>query len=53
MTLDISKYPTLALANTPDELRSLPKEALPKLCDELRTYLLNLLANQAATLHLV
>ncbi|NOH54863.1 1-deoxy-D-xylulose-5-phosphate synthase [Vibrio coralliilyticus] len=41
MTLDISKYPTLALANTPDELRSLPKEALPTLCDELRTYLLN------------
>lgn len=41
MTLDISKYPTLALANTPDELRSLPKEMLPNLCDELRTYLLN------------
>lgn len=41
MTLDISKYPTLALANTPDELRTLPKEMLPKLCDELRTYLLN------------
>ncbi|MGC9422572.1 MULTISPECIES: 1-deoxy-D-xylulose-5-phosphate synthase [Vibrio] len=41
MTLDISKYPTLALANTPDELRSLPKEVLPKLCEELRTYLLN------------
>ncbi|WP_165310548.1 1-deoxy-D-xylulose-5-phosphate synthase [Vibrio ziniensis] len=41
MTLDISKYPTLALANTPDELRSLPKNILPKLCDELRTYLLN------------
>ena len=41
MTLNISKYPTLALANTPDELRSLPKEMLPKLCDELRTYLLN------------
>ncbi|PMH37514.1 1-deoxy-D-xylulose-5-phosphate synthase [Vibrio sp. 10N.286.49.B3] len=41
MTLDISKYPTLALANTPDELRLLPKEALPTLCDELRTYLLN------------
>ncbi|MEZ8966189.1 1-deoxy-D-xylulose-5-phosphate synthase [Vibrio breoganii] len=41
MTLDISKYPTLALANTPDELRSLPKETLPTLCDELRTYLLN------------
>ncbi len=41
MTLDISKYPTLALADTPIELRSLPKESLPKLCDELRTYLLN------------
>ncbi|MDW6092276.1 1-deoxy-D-xylulose-5-phosphate synthase [Vibrio rhizosphaerae] len=41
MTLDISKYPTLALANTPQELRTLPKDVLPKLCDELRTYLLN------------
>ncbi|MDG3088893.1 1-deoxy-D-xylulose-5-phosphate synthase [Vibrio hannami] len=41
MTLDISKYPTLSLADTPVELRSLPKETLPKLCDELRTYLLN------------
>ncbi|EOK5704084.1 1-deoxy-D-xylulose-5-phosphate synthase [Vibrio vulnificus] len=41
MTLDISKYPTLALAETPDELRLLPKETLPTLCDELRTYLLN------------
>ncbi|NOH78949.1 1-deoxy-D-xylulose-5-phosphate synthase [Vibrio sp. RE86] len=41
MTLDISKYPTLALADTPDELRSLPKDVLPTLCDELRTYLLN------------
>ncbi|SHO54709.1 1-deoxy-D-xylulose-5-phosphate synthase [Vibrio quintilis] len=40
MTLDISKYPTLALANTPDELRQLPKDMLPKLCEELRTYLL-------------
>ncbi|UTZ36671.1 1-deoxy-D-xylulose-5-phosphate synthase [Vibrio campbellii] len=41
MTLDISKYPTLALANTPEELRLLPKETLPTLCNELRTYLLN------------
>ncbi|MBB1312776.1 1-deoxy-D-xylulose-5-phosphate synthase [Aliivibrio sp. SR45-2] len=40
MSLDISKYPILALANTPDELRSLPKESLPALCDELRAYLL-------------
>ncbi len=41
MPLDISKYPILALANTPDELRTLPRESLPVLCDELRTYLLN------------
>ncbi|MDD1783472.1 1-deoxy-D-xylulose-5-phosphate synthase [Enterovibrio sp. ZSDZ35] len=41
MTLDIAKYPTLALANTPDELRSLPRDVLPTLCEELRTYLLN------------
>ncbi|KKD62339.1 1-deoxy-D-xylulose-5-phosphate synthase [Grimontia sp. AD028] len=41
MTLDISKYPTLALADMPDELRTLPRDVLPKLCDELRTYLLN------------
>ncbi|UJF18850.1 1-deoxy-D-xylulose-5-phosphate synthase [Vibrio sp. SS-MA-C1-2] len=41
MSLDISKYPTLALASIPEELRSLPKESLPTLCDELRRYLLN------------
>jgi len=41
MTLDIAKYPTLALADNPEELRLLPKDTLPKLCDELRTYLLN------------
>lgn len=41
MPIDITKYPTLALADTPQELRSLPKESLPKLCDELRQYLLN------------
>ncbi|MGF1760401.1 1-deoxy-D-xylulose-5-phosphate synthase [Photobacterium sagamiensis] len=41
MTLDISKYPHLALVNTPDELRLLPLESLSTVCDELRTYLLN------------
>ncbi|MGF1752863.1 1-deoxy-D-xylulose-5-phosphate synthase [Vibrio makurazakiensis] len=41
MTLDISKYPTLALADMPEDLRLLPKETLPTLCDELRRYLLN------------
>ncbi|HIF9120011.1 TPA: 1-deoxy-D-xylulose-5-phosphate synthase [Photobacterium damselae] len=40
MTLDISKYPHLALADTPDELRLLPIDSLPQVCDELRTYLL-------------
>ena len=40
MTLDIAHYPTLALANTPDELRLLPQERLGKLCDELRQFLL-------------
>ncbi|ADZ41605.1 TPA: 1-deoxy-D-xylulose-5-phosphate synthase [Yersinia enterocolitica] len=40
MSLDIAKYPTLALAENPEELRMLPKESLPKLCDELRQYLL-------------
>ncbi|MCY9845218.1 1-deoxy-D-xylulose-5-phosphate synthase [Vibrio caribbeanicus] len=41
MTLDISKYPTLAQADTPEDLRRLPKESLTALCNELRTYLLN------------
>lgn len=41
MSLDIAKYPTLALVESPDDLRLLPKEHLPKLCDELRQYLLN------------
>jgi 1-deoxy-D-xylulose-5-phosphate synthase len=41
MSLDIAKYPTLALVENPEELRSLPKESLPKLCDELRQYLLD------------
>ncbi|HDL8485464.1 TPA: 1-deoxy-D-xylulose-5-phosphate synthase [Yersinia enterocolitica] len=40
MSLDIAKYPTLALAENPEELRMLPKESLSKLCDELRQYLL-------------
>ncbi|WP_434525686.1 1-deoxy-D-xylulose-5-phosphate synthase [Photorhabdus asymbiotica] len=41
MSIDIAKYPTLALAENPEELRMLPKESLPKLCDELRQFLLN------------
>lgn len=41
MSFDIAKYPTMALANTVQELRALPKEKLPALCDELRQYLLD------------
>ncbi|NHB97116.1 1-deoxy-D-xylulose-5-phosphate synthase [Photorhabdus stackebrandtii] len=41
MSIDIAKYPTLALVENPEELRMLPKESLPKLCDELRQFLLN------------
>ncbi|MDN6833269.1 MAG: 1-deoxy-D-xylulose-5-phosphate synthase, partial [Enterobacterales bacterium] len=41
MSFDIAKYPTLALVEDPNDLRLLPKESLPKLCDELRQYLLN------------
>ncbi|WP_421190118.1 1-deoxy-D-xylulose-5-phosphate synthase [Aeromonas enteropelogenes] len=40
MSVDISNFPNLALADTPIELRSLPKDRLPALCDELREYLL-------------
>ncbi len=33
-------YPLLSQINSPDDLRLLPKEKLPPLCDELRAYLL-------------
>ncbi|WP_429086688.1 1-deoxy-D-xylulose-5-phosphate synthase [Aeromonas allosaccharophila] len=40
MSVDISNFPNLALADTPVELRSLPKDRLAVLCNELREYLL-------------
>ncbi|MGJ8680858.1 1-deoxy-D-xylulose-5-phosphate synthase [Paraglaciecola sp.] len=40
MTLDIAHYPTLALADTPEQLRDLPKDKLQQLASELRQYLL-------------
>lgn len=40
MNLDISKFPVLAQANTPDELRALPQAVLSQLADELRAFLL-------------
>ena len=41
MSLDLTNYPTLALADVPAELRLLPKESLLQLCDELRQFLLD------------
>ncbi|WP_432459808.1 1-deoxy-D-xylulose-5-phosphate synthase [Agarivorans sp. QJM3NY_25] len=41
MTLNIKNYPTLALADLPEQLRQLELQQLPQLCDELRQYLLN------------
>lgn len=40
MSLDISQYPLLAQANTPEQLRQLSQDVLPMLADELRDFLL-------------
>ena len=40
MSLDITQFPVLAQANTPEELRQLPQSLLPQLADELREFLL-------------
>lgn len=36
----MQKYSLLSTINTPDDLRLLPREQLPQLCDELRAFLL-------------
>jgi len=41
MSLDLTNYPNLALANLPHELRQLPKSKLKSIADELRQFLLN------------
>ena len=41
MSSDLAHYPTLALANTPEELRTLPKDKLSQVATELRQYLLS------------
>ncbi len=41
MSLDLAHYPTLALANTPEELRTLPKDKLTQVANELRQFLLS------------
>ncbi|GGI73513.1 1-deoxy-D-xylulose-5-phosphate synthase [Shewanella gelidii] len=40
MSPDISQYPVLAKANTPQELKQLPQALLPQVADELRQFLL-------------
>ncbi|AEW44618.1 1-deoxyxylulose-5-phosphate synthase, flavoprotein [Serratia symbiotica str. 'Cinara cedri'] len=40
MSLDIVRYPILARAEYPNELRLLPRNDLSRLCDEIRQYLL-------------
>ncbi|MCW8093014.1 1-deoxy-D-xylulose-5-phosphate synthase [Alteromonas sp. ASW11-130] len=40
MTLDLTHYPLLALAQTPAELRKLSQDKLSELADQLRQYLL-------------
>lgn len=50
MSFDANQYPTLALANTPEDLRLLPKEVLPELCKELRNYLLNCVSRSSGHL---
>ncbi|MCC2614728.1 1-deoxy-D-xylulose-5-phosphate synthase [Aestuariibacter halophilus] len=47
MTLDLANYPVLALADTPDALRNLPKDKLRQCADELRQYLLNCVAQSS------
>ena len=41
MSQDLKHYPTLALANYPDDLRLLHKDKLTTLCSELRQFLLS------------
>ncbi|WP_218352697.1 1-deoxy-D-xylulose-5-phosphate synthase [Alteromonas lipotrueiana] len=40
MSLDLTHYPLLATAQTPEQLRKLPQDKLKSLADELRQYLL-------------
>jgi 1-deoxy-D-xylulose-5-phosphate synthase len=44
MSFDISKFPVLAKANTPEELRKLPQGLLSQVSDELRQFLLQSVA---------
>lgn len=50
MSVDISQFPLLALADTPQELRQLPQTNLPRLSDELRSYLLKTVSESSGHL---
>lgn len=50
MSVDISQFPLLALANTPQELRQLPQTNLSQLSDELRSYLLKTVSKSSGHL---
>jgi 1-deoxy-D-xylulose-5-phosphate synthase len=50
MSVDISQFPLLALANTPQELRQLPQNNLSRLSDELRRYLLKTVSESSGHL---
>ncbi|WP_299495575.1 1-deoxy-D-xylulose-5-phosphate synthase [uncultured Shewanella sp.] len=47
MSCDISPFPVLEQANTPEELRQLPQSVLPQVADELRAFLLNSVATSS------
>lgn len=44
------KYPLLSLINSPDDLRTLDKERLPQVCQELRAYLLECVSQSSGHL---
>ncbi len=41
MTINLADYPLLSQINTPKDLRNLPQDNLPRVSNELRSYLLN------------
>ncbi|MCL1127400.1 1-deoxy-D-xylulose-5-phosphate synthase [Shewanella surugensis] len=47
MSCDISQFPVLAQAGTPEELRQLPQSVLPQVSDELRAFLLKSVATSS------
>ena len=42
---NMTKYPLLGKINSPADLRQLPEEVLPQLCNELRNFIIDSLAN--------